>query len=192
MIDTHTQNIIEKLTSGEDASYFSEVVAAYDAGILDKDAPSVSLDTLIGLGWHDWFCHDGSLIRRGRTLIQRAKKLANAGGIAKDKVGFFMKNNSPISGGTYDTFGFTDIETKQAHYVVVPRREVKRYSSRERRMITERVECELWGKENEFDSPLVYSTDWKDVVDYFKGVPAAEIRERSTSLISQPAVAEAV
>ena len=158
---------------------FAEVIEAYDSGIFDK---TLDLGELEDLGWFDWFCKDSSLQRKGKTLIQRAKKLAKGGRIDPSKVSFLMKNNCPVEGSLYDDFRFVDVETEKVMYTIIPRREYKRYLGKRRGMAIDKVECELWGQDNDFSGPIVHSTEWKDIVDFFAGVDAEEIMKRETAV----------
>lgn len=108
--------------------------------------------------WYDWFCKDTSLPNKTAQLMPRVRKIVklnNGKRFNNDTCYTFFKNNCPCCGSLYDDFRICDIETQDVIYTVVPK-------SGHTGM------AELWGRENDFNEPLVEGT-WKDVCDYFKG-----------------------
>jgi len=154
---------------------FAETLAMFEAGNFND--PSVY--TQIDAGWYDWFCKDSALARKTKTLLQRAKKISKSPRFDNDKVYIFFKNNCPVVGSLYDDFRICDMETGNVLYTIVPRREYKVYNRIERRMDTDSVKAELWGRENDFQEPLVEG-EWMDVVRYMNEPPQEEEEEEVT------------
>ena len=118
--------------------------------ILEKNNVK-SIDNL-GL-WYDWFCKTSSLHNRGITLLRKLKSIKNTTKFNKETTYVWFKNNCPCRGGLYDDFRIADKETGDVLYTIVPKN-------------VEYEETEVWGRENNFDKPLVKGT-WKDVKDFF-------------------------
>lgn len=107
-------------------------------------------------GWYDWFCRDQSLCGKTKALAPKVKRLAQSDKINQDTMYVWFKNNCPMSGKLYDDFRFADLETGDVIYTIVPS---SGHSSNQ-------GQAEVWGRENDFDSPLVAGT-WKDVLKFF-------------------------
>jgi hypothetical protein len=68
----------------------------------------------------------------------------------------WFKNNCPGDGSPYDDLRFSDIETGDVIYTVIPSNGHNANKGR----------AEVWGRENDFAGPLVVGT-WKDVKQFF-------------------------
>ena len=108
--------------------------------------------------WYDWFCKDTSLVNKGKVLLSRLSKVAkvNNGKFNPDNTYVFFKNNCPCNGDLYDDFRICDIETGDVIWTVVPR---SGFNANLGHSV-------LWGKVNDFDSPVIDDT-WGDIVKYF-------------------------
>lgn len=115
-----------------------------------------SADTQIEAGWYDWFCRNTSLANKTQVLGAKVKRLAKSSKIDTKRMYVWFKNNCPLYGKLYDDFRFSDIETGDVVYTIVPE-----YQSRNNEKV-----AEVWGRENDFDEPL-YSGDWKGVLAFF-------------------------
>jgi len=85
----------------------------WDQGGFTKD-----VDSMIDAGWWDWFCQDSSLYNRTKKMIGIIRAAASSPLLDPKKTYVFFKNNAPLSGGTYDSVSFSDIETKEQIYWV--------------------------------------------------------------------------
>ena len=107
--------------------------------------------------FYDWFCKDGSLERKARSLMTKVKRFVKAAKIDPDKTYVFFKNNSPLYGNLYDDFRICDRETGDVIYTIVPR------LGHNKRM----GEAEAWGNANSFKEPLVNAKSWKELLANF-------------------------
>ena len=76
--------------------------------------------------FYDWFCSDGSLERKAKSLQNRVIKFVNAlreSGRAIDctKTYVFFKNNCPMGGPLYDSFSICDRESGDVLFWVTPK-----------------------------------------------------------------------
>lgn len=120
------------------------------------DFSSKDVDVQIDAGWYDWFCQDTSLRNKTYRLTKQLKQLLPSPKINVETSYVFFKNNCPMIGRLYDDFRICDMMTKDVIYTVVPRSGHDVNQGR----------AEVWGKENEFEGPLVTGT-WTNVKQYF-------------------------
>jgi len=120
------------------------------------DFESRDTNIQIEAGWYDWFCRDTSLMRKTEILTKKLRQILNSEKINQDTMYVFFKNNCPMNGNLYDDFRICDIETKDVIYTVTPRNGHTKYKGR----------AEVWGKENDFEKPLIAGT-WKEVKEFF-------------------------
>jgi hypothetical protein len=109
--------------------------------------------TQIEAGWYDWFCRDTSLAAKTEKLGRKVLQLMKSTKIDIEKNYVFFKNNCPGRGGLYDDFRVCDMETGDVIFTIVPR-------------CTHSGKAEVWGRENNFNGPLVQGT-WRDVKAFF-------------------------
>jgi fructose-1,6-bisphosphatase len=102
--------------------------------------------------WYDWFCKTSALRNRGIVLLRKLKSIKNSTKFDKNNTYTFFKNNCPCCGPLYDDFRICDKETRDVIFTITPRN-------------TEGL-AEVWGKENDFNGPLVEGT-WKDIRAFF-------------------------
>lgn len=165
-VDVDGQETLETTTPTRS---FTETLEMFEAGNFDDPDVHIQIDA----GWYDWFCKDSALARKTKTLLQRAKKIAKSPRFNNDEVYIFFKNNCPAVGSLYDDFRICDRETGDVLYTIVPRRELKRYNPNRRAMDTEKVFAELWGRDNDFDGPIVEGS-WMEVVNYMNNPETEE------------------
>lgn len=104
----------------------------------------------------DWFCKDSSLANKQKVLLGKVRKLAKSPKINVETMSVHFKNNCHMCGKLYDDIRFTDIETNDIVYTVIPKSGFdSKYG-----------QSEVWGIENDFKEPLVEGT-WNDVLKYF-------------------------
>jgi hypothetical protein len=111
------------------------------------------LQTQIDAGWYDWFCRDTSLAAKTEKLGRKVLQLMESTKIDTEKNYVFFKNNCPGRGGLYDDFRICDMETGNVIFTIVPR-------------CAHSGKAEVWGRENNFNEPLVQGT-WRDVKTFF-------------------------
>ena len=104
--------------------------------------------------FYDWFCRDGSLERKARSLMGKAKKFIDKMNIDIDKTYIFFKNNCPLHGSLYDDFRICDLETGDVIFTVAPS---LGYTNR-------KGEAEIWGRENSFKEPIKSAKSWKELL----------------------------
>jgi hypothetical protein len=104
--------------------------------------------------FYDWFCRDGSLERKARGLMSKAKKFIDKMNIDIDKTYIFFKNNCPFHGSLYDDFRICDLETGDVIFTVAPS---LGYTNR-------KGEAEIWGRENSFKEPIKSAKSWKELL----------------------------
>lgn len=131
-----------------------EYLEKFDKG--DFNNPSV--DTQIDAGWYDWFCRDTSLRNKTIKLTRLLKQIVKSPKINQKTMYVWFKNNCPGHGSLYDDFRIADIDTGETLYCITPASGHKQDKGR----------ASVWGKENNFDGPLVEGT-WKDVKKWFIG-----------------------
>ncbi len=107
----------------------------------------------IEAGWYDWFCRDTSLAAKTQNLGRKVLQLMKSTKIDIEKNYVFFKNNCPMRGSLYDDFRICDIETGDVIFTVVPR-------------CSHSGKAEVWGRENDFNEPLVQGT-WRDIKAFF-------------------------
>lgn len=144
---------------------------ATKANILAQQKLNYTTDTDYGL-WYDWFCKTKSLANKTKAMASRVNSVLKANTTGRrfnpELTYVFFKNNCPAGWGPlYDDFRICDMGTGDVLYTVIPR--MGRYTSRgyRRDKVTE-FHAELWGKDNNFEGPLVHG-EWKDVIAYFEG-----------------------
>ena len=108
--------------------------------------------------WYDWFCKTSALRNRGITLLRKLKSIKNSKKFDKEKTYVWFKNNLfyyglSCHGLLYDDFRIADKETDDVIYTIIPKN-------------VEYEEAEVWGRENNFESPIVKGT-WNDVKAFF-------------------------
>lgn len=106
--------------------------------------------------FYDWFCKDSSLANKQKLLLGKVRKLSKSPKIDIEKMSVFFKNNSPCCGNLYDDIRFTDIESGDVIYTVIPASGYDRNFG----------QAEVWSKENNFKEPVVEGT-WQDILNYF-------------------------
>lgn len=113
--------------------------------------------------WYDWFCKDKSLVNKAKALMYRVSKIYKLNEKRAEKKFnpdtsyVWFKNNCPCCGNLYDDFRIADCETGDVIYTIVPASGFDKNFG----------EAELWGRENDFEEPIV-SGSWKDIMNYFK------------------------
>jgi hypothetical protein len=118
-------------------------------GDFDINSPKIQIDA----GWYDWFCRDTALAAKTQKLGKKVLQLMKSTKIDIEKNYVFFKNNCPMRGGLYDDFRVCDMETGDVIFTIVPR-------------CTHSGKAEVWGRENNFNGPLVQGT-WRDVKAFF-------------------------
>ena len=121
----------------------------YNSGKYDSQDVKVQCEA----GWYDWFCKNESLCGKTKRLAPKVKQLAKSSKVDVDNWYVWFKNNCPVFGSLYDDVRFADIKTGNVIYTIAF---VKKYGQT----------AELWGKENDFNHPLVIG-DWEDIKEYF-------------------------
>lgn len=107
-------------------------------------------------GWYDWFCSDKSLANRLKKMMSRVRRIARSPKVNQEKTYVFFKNNCPLRGKLYDDFRICDRIDGGVIYTIIP------HSGHDINFGT----SEVWGRENEFEGPLVSGT-WNDVLKFF-------------------------
>lgn len=113
-------------------------------------------DNAIDAGWYDWFCKNESLRNKTCALGKKVIQLLPSKKIDGENMYVFFKNNCPMVGSLYDDFRICDMETGDVIYTIIPRSGMK----------IEDGAALVYGRENDFDEPLVKGT-WKDVKEFF-------------------------
>ena len=106
-------------------------------------------------GFFDWFCKDTSLPNKAKKLFARLRGIVRSGKFDPAKCYVFFKNNCPCCGGLYDDFRICDMETGDVLYTICPSRTVSGRSF-----------ATVWGRDNDFEKPLVKGT-WREVRAWF-------------------------
>lgn len=123
---------------------------------------SRDVKTQIEAGWYDWFCKDSSLSNRTKKLFPKVKRILKknekSNRFDPEKSYVFFKNNCPVIGSLYDDFRICDIETGDVIYTIVPCSGFDKDSDKK---------AELWGVDNNFNSPI-YEGTWQGLLDFFE------------------------
>ena len=122
------------------------------AGEYDSNDVRIQCDA----GWYDWFCRDSSLARKTQTLFKKVIQISKTKKFDNKKVYVFFKNNCPMMGRLYDDFRICDLNSGDVLYTVVPR------SGHD----SMKGSGEVWGKENNFSSPLLQGS-WREIKNFF-------------------------
>lgn len=128
-------------------------VNTFAGRFLNGEFEDPSVKTQCDAGWYDWFCQDKSLRNKTRSLGKKVLQLLPSEKIDGNTQYVFFKNNCPVSGPLYDDFRICDMETGNVVYTITPKS-------------GHTGQAEVWGRENDFDSPIVQGT-WKDIKAYF-------------------------
>ena len=94
-----------------------QFVTKFDNGDFDVDSLKAQMDA----GWYDWFCKDNALKNKTKTLGKKIKDVSKLNFFDIDKTYVYMKNNCPMDGKTYDSFGICDIETGNQIVWIAPK-----------------------------------------------------------------------
>ena len=112
--------------------------------------------------WYDYFCERSSLLKKGRNLLFKLKKIYRLNELSKRKhfnpnnTYVFFKNNCPCCGSLYDDFRICDLNSGKVIFTI----QVNRYDQKH--------SAELWGQPNNFEGAILEGSI-KDVYNYFKG-----------------------
>lgn len=131
-------------------------VATFATRFANGDFDANDRSTQIGAGWYDWFCKDTSLAAKTAKLGKKVIQLMKSGKIDPVNNYVWFKNNCPMNGSLYDDIRFADGKTGDVIYTIIPSNGHNANKGR----------AEVWGRENNFASPLVEGT-WKDVKKFF-------------------------
>jgi hypothetical protein len=127
-------------------------VKKYNNGDFNQSSCAIQVEA----GWYDWFCKDSSLKNKTKALAPKVKKISKSPKINIDTMYVLFKNNCPLYGNLYDDFRICDLETDDVIFTIIPKHGQQ--------------DCngwsEVWGRENDFDGPLVSGT-WEDVLNFF-------------------------
>ena len=94
-----------------------QFVTKFDNGDFDVDSLKAQMDA----GWYDWFCKDSALKNKTKTLGKKIKDISKIGIFDIDKTYVYLKNNCPMDGKTFDSFGIVDIETDTLIVWIAPK-----------------------------------------------------------------------
>ena len=94
-----------------------QFITKFDNGDFDVDSLKAQMDA----GWYDWFCKDSALKNKTKTLGKKIKDVSKLNFFDIDKTYVYMKNNCPMDGKTYDSFGICDIETGNQIVWIAPK-----------------------------------------------------------------------
>ena len=129
-----------------------EFIKNYESGKYNDN----NKKTMINAGWFDWTCKETSLKNKLDKLFPKIKQIANSPKIDIEKTCVLLLNRLKV-GLSLDLIRFCEISTGDLVYSVLfsfSKRKNKRQS-------------ELWGRENNFDKPLIKGT-WRDIRAFFK------------------------
>lgn len=117
-----------------------------------NDFDSKDIETQIKAGWYDWFCKDESLANKTKRMGNIVKQFKDGGKLNLDNRYVWFKNNCPLAGPLYDDFRIADIESGDTLFTIQINcfREEKRYT--------------VYGKKNDFDTPLFGTESIKELV----------------------------
>lgn len=105
--------------------------------------------------FYDWFCKKSSLKNKAIKLFKKLNQISSSKKFDLETTYCFFKNNFPLNGALYDDIRICDINTGDVIYTITPSRK-----------ISENLISEVWGKDNDFNAPLVLGT-WKEVKTFF-------------------------
>lgn len=131
-------------------------ISEWSKKFTNGDFTKPDFDTQVAAGWYDWFCKETSLAGKTKKLGNKLLQIMDSPKFNKDKCYVWFKNNCPMVGNLYDDFRIADIETCEVIYTIVPSSGFTKNKGK----------AELWGKENDFQGPIVEGT-WKDIKNYF-------------------------
>ena len=94
-----------------------QFITKFDNGDFDTDSLKAQMDA----GWFDWFCKDSALKNRTKIIGRKIKDVSKIGFFDIDKTYVYLKNNCPMDGKTYDSFGICDIETGNQIVWIAPK-----------------------------------------------------------------------
>lgn len=116
---------------------------------------SKDLQAQIKAGWYDWFCKDESLVNKTKRMGNIVKQFKEGGKVNLETMYVWFKNNCPLAGPLYDDFRIADIESGDTLFTIQINcfREEKRYT--------------VYGKKNDFDTPLFSADSIKELVSWF-------------------------
>lgn len=106
--------------------------------------------------WFDWFCREEQLPKKGERLLNKLTEIADSDKFDNDSTYVFFKNNCPLDGSLYDDFRICDVKTGEVIYTVIPSSGFKATKGK----------AIVWGRENDFQEPLVMGT-WNKIVNWF-------------------------
>ena len=141
-----------------------EFIKRFDNG----DFNSSDVHTQCEAGWYDWFCKDSSLKNKTIALTKKLKTLLKSDKIDQDNMYVFFKNNCPMVGPLRDDFRICDIKTGKVIYTITPTHKIPDGTEYHgyKRVQKFKTQSDVWGKENDFDKPLVEGS-WNDVKAFF-------------------------
>lgn len=119
--------------------------------------------TQITAGWYDWFCLDKSLAAKTKKLGSMVKAIASSPRFNPETSYVWFKNNCALHGnGTklYDDFRIADRATGDIIFTIIPKDPRSGM-------------CEVWGRDNDFEGPIMATPKWADVVEWFAKTPQA-------------------
>lgn len=96
--------------------------------------------------FYDWFCSDAAIPRKAKSLMSKVKQIAFSSKFNINETYVFFKNNCPMSGPLYDDFRICDLESGNVLFTVAPKATF--YNG----------ECTVFGRENDFETPLYQGT----------------------------------
>jgi hypothetical protein len=101
--------------------------------------------------FYDWFCSDGALEKKSRSLFAKVKTfIKHHPEIDQEKHYIFFKNNCPMRGPLYDDFRICDIESETVTYTVTPK-------------CGHTGLAEIWGRENDFKEAIKTAKTYKEL-----------------------------
>jgi hypothetical protein len=106
--------------------------------------------------FYDWFCSDGSLERRAKSLQSKVKKLLkrfeDTGRTLNTRSTYvFFKNNCPMGGPLYDSFSICDRESGDVLYWVTGK---SGHSG----------QAEIFSRETGFNEPLAQAPNFSQLL----------------------------
>jgi len=133
----------------------------YENGLYESE----DVSTQIEAGWYDWFCKDRSLKNKTTKLAKKVIQISQSNKIDINNQYVWFKNNCPMDGNLYDDFRISDIKTGDVIYTIAPAVGYNHSKMEVKKGIRKGL-AEVWGKENNFDKPLIIGT-WKDIKVFF-------------------------
>jgi len=104
------------LPMNNDEISIRELLKRYDAGEYEDKQ---NITKMCEAGWHDWFCKDIQLGSRLKPLVGFLKKIKNFPLIDIDNDYVYFKNNCPMHGPLYDSFGVCEMSDSKKQKVWV-------------------------------------------------------------------------